>query len=321
MESSKTKSLNYRYFGDISVSNADSNRSLNTGIITAATLVDRVTKKVHVGINLLAPGVRFDKEFCRIIATYRLMTFVSQSAEEFTKHTDEFRLGLEALKYRIKKSMVRVRKTDEEYKAERIAAGIPARVGYYKYDIQYFGVSDFALNSKFAFSLDIVDDATHDDIDLVIIDKLLNTELPKWTSSVLESAKDAIEFEDDGDSDVTAESINAELIDLKLVNGTDGFYVVPDSYDPCIENSITPIMPDRNSLLEWLDETLRHTIQFSPAIDEFDAEDEFDVEDEDDNDDAWVDGSENTTGEDSDGDFDAECDEDGNTQDISGDLK
>lgn len=313
MESNKTKSLNYRYFGDISVSNADSDRSLNTGIITAATLVDRVAKKVHVGINLLAPGVRFDKEFCRIIATYRLMTFVSQSAEEFTKHTDEFRLGLEALKYRIKKSMVRVRKTDEEYKAERIAAGIPARVGYYKYDIQYFGVSDFVLNSKFAFSLDIVDDATHDDIDLVIIDKLRNTELPKWTSSVLESAKDAIEFEDDGDSEVTAESINAELGELNLVNGADGYYVVPDSYDPCIENSITPIMPDRNSLLEWLDETLRQTIQFSPAIDEFDAGA--------DNDDDWVDGSENTTGEDSDEDLVEECDEDGNTQDISGDLK
>lgn len=305
MESNKTKSLNYRYFGDISVSNADSDRSLNTGIITAATLVDRVAKKVHVGISLLAPGVRFDKEFCRIIAAYRLMTFVSQSAEEFTKHTDEFRLGLEALKYRIKKSMVRVRKTDEEYKAERIAAGIPARVGYYKYDIQYFGVSDFALNSKFAFSLDIVDDATHDDIDLVIIDKLRNTELPKWTSSVLESAKDAIEFEgeegdeeeDDVDTEVTAESINVELEELNLVNGADGYYVVPASYDPCIENSITPIMHSRDSLLEWLDETLRHTIQFSPAIDEFDAQA--------DNDDDLVDG----------------CDEDENTQDISGDLK
>lgn len=304
MESNKTTSLNYRYFGDISVSNSDSDRSLNTGIITAATLVDRVAKKVHVGISLLAPGVRFDKEFCRIIAAYRLMTFVSQSAEEFTKHTDEFRLGLEALKYRIKKSMVRVRKTDEEYKAERSAAGIPARVGYYKYDIQYFGVSDFALNSKFAFSLDIVDDATHDDIDLVIIDQLRSTKLPKWTSIVLESAKDAIEFEDedeaeedDVDTEVTAESINSELEELNLVNGADGYYVVPASYDPCIENSITPIMPHRGSLIEWLDETLRPTIQFSPAIDEFDAQA--------DNDDDLVD----------------VCDEDENTQDISGDLK
>lgn len=310
MESNKTTSLNYRYFGDISVSNSDSDRSLNTGIITAATLVDRVAKKVHVGISLLAPGVRFDKEFCRIIAAYRLMTFVSQSAEEFTKHTEEFRLGLEALKYRIKKSMVRVRKTDEEYKAERSAAGIPARVGYYKYDIQYFGVSDFALNSKFAFSLDIVDDATHDDIDLVIIDQLRNTKLPKWTSSVLESAKDAIEFEgkdedededeaeeDDVDSEGMAESINTELKELNLVIGADGYYVVPISYDPCIENSITPIMHSRDSLIEWLDETLRPTIQFSPAVDEFDAQ------------------------ADNDDDLVEDCDEDGNPKDISGDLK
>ena len=276
----QSQQTNYRYFGDISFA--------KLGVITVATKLNRESGKAYIGVSLTPPNTKFDKQFARLVADYRL----SRSLEDLNADAT-FSTGLASVRSRVRKSVKRTRLSQEDYltrRANSVGKDGLVNIGYFEYETTYFELSDFQSNiTDFVFAVAIDEKATHSEIDDAILDVLENsTTYPKWVYAITELVREEPEFEDGDDEDeeyetdadadadeeessedeeLTVEEVNESFANIVIVQSNEGVYLsdagsaVIDGESDSInaddldyKYSLSPIFNTRAELVAWLED-------------------------------------------------------------------
>ena len=253
--------VKFRYIGDVGAAKG--------GVITLATYRDRLRGTVQIGICLTPPGKKFDAEFSRIVSMYRLYR-VNVAAELL-----EARLA--ACANRVQKKRVRTKMTKEE-RAELLSmvgdGETTKSVGYYKFEIEPFMLSDFDVkdgdvteSGVYRFGLeveDIEEEDTHADINMKIGEDLLihaaGGALPAWAYELVHElvACDEDEFDVDGEGDdglVPVTSLLAsgdnEPLTVEVASVTEGEVFALATDEDGSQSIASPVFDSVDALRAW----------------------------------------------------------------------
>jgi hypothetical protein len=317
----KPEQIKFRYFGDVG--------DAKSGIITFATVRDELNESVRVGVSLTPPGQKFDAEFARVIAMHRIPATTVEGGMLAER--------LAGCRERVQKRRTKVKLTEAEREEQRDRIGRSGQqggAGYYRYEIEYYELSDFdpkpAVGGevelfddgghRYGFVVDDVEaDASHSQIDIAIAETFLfhrAVVCPGWVTGYIYDFVQAaqgdiedeseVEYDENGMVRVTSLDTSSGLTNaVASVVGDEVFIISSDdSGDRAIAS---PIFESKERLIDWLEQSLIEVKSNGVTVTELcpdpdDDEDEFAVEEDEDADDEDEDSDDDAEEEDEDTD-------------------